>query len=109
MRLNFYINTLSYIVVSQKFKLKLISAKFLLPMISRNELYKIIYSMLQRMNERYRAWGALKRVLNKRIGDKCEEVSVRRSNCTNSDVRTEAWGMRSAERRKVIVPGISDL
>ena len=29
---------LSYIVVSQKFKLKLISAKFLLPMISRNEL-----------------------------------------------------------------------
>ena len=28
---------LSYTVVSQKFKLKLISAKFLLPMISRNE------------------------------------------------------------------------
>ena len=32
-------NTLvSYIVVSQKFELKLISAKFILPMISRNEL-----------------------------------------------------------------------
>ena len=31
-------NTLSYIVVSQKFKLKLISVTFLLPMISRNEL-----------------------------------------------------------------------
>ena len=30
---------LSYIVVSQKFKLKLIIAKFLLPMISRNELF----------------------------------------------------------------------
>ena len=31
-------NTLSHIVFSQKFKLKLISGTFLLPMISRNEL-----------------------------------------------------------------------
>ena len=34
----FFRNTLSYIIVAQKFKFKLISAKFLLPMISRNEL-----------------------------------------------------------------------
>ena len=33
---------LSYIVVSQKLKLKLITAKFLFPMISRNELSMII-------------------------------------------------------------------
>ena len=32
-------------VVSQKFKLKLISAKFLLPMISRNELYNNISTL----------------------------------------------------------------
>ena len=39
LQLNFLeILLLSYIVVSQKFKLKLIGAKFLLPMISRNEL-----------------------------------------------------------------------
>ena len=37
---------LSYIVVSPKFKLKLISAKFWLPMFSRNELYNTIYSMV---------------------------------------------------------------
>ena len=45
----------SHIVVSQKFKLKLISAKFLLPMISRNELYITLstlcrYSPKQWMN-----------------------------------------------------------
>ena len=39
LQLNFLeILLLSYIVVSQKFKLKIIGAKFLLPMISRNEL-----------------------------------------------------------------------
>ena len=30
-------------------------------------------------------------------------MSIQRSNCTNGVVRTEAWGMRSAERRKVSV------
>ena len=34
------------------------------------------------------------------VGDKGQEVSIRRSNCTNG---AEAWGMRSAERRKVNV------
>ena len=37
---------LSYIVVSQTFKLKLISAKFLLPMISFNELSITLYITL---------------------------------------------------------------
>ena len=32
-----------------------------------------------------------------------QEVSIRRSNCTNGIVRSKAWGMRSAERRKVNV------
>ena len=37
--IKFYRNTLlSFIVISQKFELKLINAKFFLPMISRNEL-----------------------------------------------------------------------
>ena len=31
--------------------------------------------VLHKMNEGYRAWGALKSVLNKMIGDKCE-VSI---------------------------------
>ena len=37
------------------------------------------------------------------IGDKGQEVSIRRSNCTNGEYGAEAWGMRSAERRKVNV------
>ena len=45
LELNFLeLNTLlSYIFVAQKIKLKLISAKFLLPMISRNELSITLY------------------------------------------------------------------
>ena len=35
------------------------------------------------------------------IGDKGQEVPIRRSNCTNGVVRS--GGMRSAERRKVNV------
>ena len=42
--------------------------------------------VVHRMNEGYRAWGALKSVLSKRIGDKGQEVSIRRSNCTNGVV-----------------------
>ena len=38
------------------------------------------------------------------IGDKGQEVSIRRSNCVPMALyRAEAWGMRSAERRKVNV------
>ena len=35
------------------------------------------------------------------FGDKGQEVSIRRCNCANGVVGAEAWGMRSAERRKV--------
>ena len=52
-------NTLSYIVVSQKFKLKLISVKFLLPMISRNELsihYQILLYGMIMISEELLVW-----------------------------------------------------
>ena len=38
-----------------------------------------------------------------RIGNKGQEVSIRRSNCSNGVDGAEAWGMRSAARRKVNV------
>ena len=43
---------LSFIAVSQQFKLKLISAQFLLPMISCNELYNTIYSVVKTASAR---------------------------------------------------------
>ena len=60
--------------------------------------------VVHRMNEGYRAWGALKSVLSNRglgiKGKKCqyEEVIV-----PTALFGAEAWGMRSAERRKVNV------
>ena len=62
--------------------------------------------VIHRMNEEHRAWGALKSVLSKRIGDKGQEVSI--TLCELVIVPTalygaEAWGMRSAERWKVNV------
>ena len=46
-----------------------------------------------RMNEGYRAWGALKSVLSNRgMGIKGQEVSIRRSNCTNGVVRSRGMG-----------------
>ena len=56
------------------------------------------------MNEKYRALGALKSVLSNRgLGIKakkclCEGVIVPTALCI-----AEAWGMRSAEKRKVNV------
>ena len=46
------------------------------------------------MNEGYRDWGALKSVLSNRglHGDKGQEVSIRRSNCTNGIVRSRGMG-----------------
>ena len=56
--------------------------------------------VLHRMNEGYRAWGALKRTLNGIKANKClhEGVIV-----PMALYRAEAWGMRSTERRKVNV------
>ena len=49
-------------------------------------------NVVHRMNEGYRAWGALKSVLSNRIGDKGQELSIRRSNCTNGIVRSRGMG-----------------
>ena len=60
--------------------------------------------VVHRMNDWYRAWGSLKSVLSNRgfwIKAKnclCEEVIV-----PTALYGTEAWGLRSAERRKVNV------
>ena len=60
--------------------------------------------VVYRMNEGYRAWGTLKSVLSNRLlgikAKKClyEGVIVSTALCG-----AEAWGMRSAERRKVNV------
>ena len=48
--------------------------------------------VVHRMNEGYRAWGALKSVEQLRIGDKGQEVSTRRSNSTNGIVRRRGMG-----------------
>ena len=60
--------------------------------------------MVHRMTEEYRAWGALKSVLNHR------GLGIQAMKCLNTGVivptalyGAEAWGMRSAERRKVNV------
>ena len=60
--------------------------------------------IVHRMNEQYRAWGALKSVLSNR------GFGIKAKNCLSEGVivpttlyGTEAWGMRSAERRKVNV------
>ena len=60
--------------------------------------------VVHRMNEGYRAWGALKSVLSNR------GLGIKANKCLYEGVivRTvlygaEAWGIRSAERRKVNV------
>ena len=60
--------------------------------------------VVHRMNEGYRAWGALKSVLSDR------ELGIKAKKCLCEGVivptalyGAEAWGMRSAERRKVNV------
>ena len=61
--------------------------------------------MVHRMNEGYRAWGALKSVLSNR------GLGIKAKKCLYEEViivptafdGAEAWGMRSAERRKVNV------
>ena len=60
--------------------------------------------VVHRMNEGYRAWGALKSVLSNR------GLGIKAKNCLYEGVivptalcGTDAWGMRSAKRRKVNV------
>ena len=49
--------------------------------------------VMHRMNEGYRAWGALKSVLSNRgLGIKSKKCLIRRSNCTNGVVRSRGMG-----------------
>ena len=56
------------------------------------------------MNEGYRALGALKSVLSNRgLGIKANKCLYERVIVSTALYEAEAWGMRSAERRKVNV------
>ena len=60
--------------------------------------------VVHRMNERYRAWGALKSVLSNRgLGITAKKCLYEGVIVPISLYGAEAWGMRSAERRKVDV------
>ena len=60
--------------------------------------------VVHRMNEEYRAWGALKSVLSNRgLGTKAKECLYEGVIVSTTLYGAEAWGMRSAERRKVNV------
>ena len=60
--------------------------------------------VVHRMNEGYRAWGALKSVLrNRGIGIKANKIQYEGVIVPTALYGAEAWGMRSAERRKVNV------
>ena len=56
-----------------------------------------------RMNEGYRAWGGLKSVLiNRGLGIKAKKCLYEGVIVPTALYGAEAWGMRSAERRKVM-------
>ena len=60
--------------------------------------------VVYRMNEGYRAWGALKSVLSNRgLGIKAKKCLSEGVIVATALYGTEAWGMRSAERSKVNV------
>ena len=60
--------------------------------------------VVHRMNEWYRAWGALKSVLSNRgFGIKAKKCLYEGVIVPTALYGTEAWGMRSAERRKMNV------
>ena len=60
--------------------------------------------VVHRMNEGYRAWGSLKSVLSNRgLGTKANNRQYEGVIVPTALYGTEAWGMRSAERRKVNV------
>ena len=57
--------------------------------------------VVHRMNEGYRAWGALKSVLSNRgLGIKAKKCLYEGVIVPMALYGAEAWGMRSAERRK---------
>ena len=59
---------------------------------------------LRRMNEGYRTWGALKSVMSNRgLGIKAKKCLYEGVIIPTALYGAEAWGMRSAERRKVNV------
>ena len=60
--------------------------------------------VVHRMNEVYRAWGALKSVLSNRgLRTKAKKCLYEGVIVPTTLYGAEAWGMRSAERRKVNV------
>ena len=60
--------------------------------------------VVHRTNEGYRAWGALKSVLSNRcLGIKAKKCLYEGVIVPTALYGAEAWGMRSAERRKVNV------
>ena len=61
-------------------------------------------NVVHRMNEGYRAWGALKSVLSNRgLGIKAKKCLYEGAIVPMALYGAEAWGMRSAEIRKVNV------
>ena len=59
---------------------------------------------VHRMNEGYRAWGALQSLLgNRRLGIKANKCLYERVIVPTASYEAEAWGMGSSERRKVNV------
>ena len=60
--------------------------------------------VVHRMNYRYRAWGALKSVLNNRgLGKKAKKCSYEEILVPTALYEADAFGMRSTERKKVNV------
>ena len=60
--------------------------------------------VVHKMNEGYRAWGARKSVLSNRgLGIKAKKCLYEGVIVPTALYEAEAWGMRSAERRKVNV------
>ena len=60
--------------------------------------------VVHRMNEGYRAWGALNSVLSNRgFGIKAKKCLYEGVIVSTALYGAEAWGVRSAERRKVNV------
>ena len=57
--------------------------------------------LVHKMNEGYRAWGALNSVLSNRgLGIKAQEVSIRRSNCTNGVIRSRGMGYEKCSEKE---------
>ena len=65
--------------------------------------------VVHRMNERYRAWGALKSMLSNRgLGIMAKKCLYEGVILPTALYGAKAWSMRSSERRKVNVLEVSD-